>query len=141
MAEAQSAVFAATHMAGRLRAIGSLPHATHLQQLAARRWLASMVRIGERKPRLRRELRSKKEQGSWPCSENCVDPIYPDRWILSLIGGLTLLKRVRVPPETWTVLDLDHRRFLADLSEFRVVAELFVFVINFGIVCSKLRHA
>jgi hypothetical protein len=44
----------------------------------------------------------KKEQGGEPCSKNCVDPIFPADSDFALIGGATLLVRVRVPPETWT---------------------------------------
>jgi hypothetical protein len=44
----------------------------------------------------------KKEQGGEPCSKNCVDPIFPADSDFALIGGVTLLVRVRVPPETWT---------------------------------------
>src|SRR3569833_590034 len=35
--------------------------------------------------------RTKKEQGSGPCSENCVDPLYPASSDLIFFGGLTLL--------------------------------------------------
>jgi hypothetical protein len=44
----------------------------------------------------------KKEQGIEPCSKNCVDPIIPQCLDLILAGGVTLLLRVRAPPETWT---------------------------------------
>jgi hypothetical protein len=44
----------------------------------------------------------KKEQGIEPCSKNCVDPIIPQNLDLILAGGVTLLLRVRAPPETWT---------------------------------------
>jgi hypothetical protein len=44
----------------------------------------------------------KKEQGSGPCSENCVDPLFPASSDLIFFGGVTLLLRARAPPETWT---------------------------------------
>jgi hypothetical protein len=44
----------------------------------------------------------KKEQGTKPCSRNCVDPVSPKNSDLMLIDGATLLMRVRAPPETWT---------------------------------------
>jgi hypothetical protein len=47
----------------------------------------------------------KKEQGGEPCSKNCVDPVVPADSDFVLIGGVTLLVRVRVPPETWTTRD------------------------------------
>jgi hypothetical protein len=45
----------------------------------------------------------KKEQGTEPCSKNCVDPLCPRKFEdLLLIVEATLLERVRAPPETWT---------------------------------------
>jgi hypothetical protein len=44
----------------------------------------------------------KNEQGSGPCSENCVDPLFPASSDLIFFGGVTLLLRARAPPETWT---------------------------------------
>jgi hypothetical protein len=44
----------------------------------------------------------KKRAGLQPCSKNCVDPVVPADFNFVLIGGVTLLVRVRVPPETWT---------------------------------------
>jgi hypothetical protein len=40
----------------------------------------------------------KKRAGPQPCSENRVDPISPNFWILSLIGGVTLLVRAGLLP-------------------------------------------
>jgi len=46
---------------------------------------------------------TKKEQGTEPCSKNCVDPLFPRKFEdLLLIVEATLLERVRAPPETWT---------------------------------------
>jgi hypothetical protein len=48
------------------------------------------------------DLLKKNEQGSGPCSENCVDPLFPASSDLIFFGGVTLLVRARAPPETWT---------------------------------------
>jgi hypothetical protein len=50
-----------------------------------------------------REGLKKKEQGIEPCSKNCVDPTIPQSFDLILADGMTLLVRVRAPPETWTI--------------------------------------
>src|SRR5262249_14178614 len=44
----------------------------------------------------------RKKSRAMPCSKNCVDPISPEKLDLLLFDGVTLLVRVRVPPETWT---------------------------------------
>jgi hypothetical protein len=77
----------------------------------------------------------KKEQGAKPCSKNCVDPVYPANSDLLLIGGATLLLRVRVPPETWTTR----------LSPFGEPEAVFVdedlsLVIIFGNECSNFMQ-
>jgi hypothetical protein len=44
----------------------------------------------------------KKRAGPLALLQNCVDPVVPADLDFVLIGGVTLLVRVRVPPETWT---------------------------------------
>jgi hypothetical protein len=74
----------------------------------------------------------KKEQGTKPCSKNCVDPISPKNLDLILIDGATLLVRARAPPETWTT-----RLQPFGQPEQALVDYLFRLVINFGNDCSK----
>src|SRR3978361_2578408 len=78
----------------------------------------------------------KKEQGTKPCSKNCVDPISPKNLDLILIDGATLLVRARAPPETWTTR----------LKPFgqpapAMLDHLFRLVINFGHDCSKFKQS
>jgi hypothetical protein len=77
----------------------------------------------------------KKEQGAKPCSKNCVDPVFPANFDLSLIGGLTLLVRVRVPPETWTT-----RLLPCGEPEPVFVDEDLPLVIIFGNECSNFMQ-
>jgi hypothetical protein len=76
----------------------------------------------------------KKEQGTKPCSKNCVDPISPNLDLI-LMDGATLLVRVRAPPETWTT-----RLRPFDQPERVLVDHLFRLVINFSNDCSKFKQ-
>jgi hypothetical protein len=78
---------------------------------------------------------TKKEQGTKPCSKNCVDPISPKMLDLILVDGATLLVRARAPPETWTTrLDPCGQPATA------LVDHLFRLVIIFSNDCSKLEQ-
>jgi hypothetical protein len=81
------------------------------------------------------ESSKKKEQGTKPCSQNCVDPISPKNLDLILIDGATLLVRARAPPETWTT-----RLQPFGQSEPALVDHLFRLVINFSNDCSKFEQ-
>jgi hypothetical protein len=78
----------------------------------------------------------KKEQGAEPCSKNCVDPISPKNLDLILIAGLTLLVRVRAPPETWTT-----RLRPCGQPEPALLDYLFRLVTIFGNDCSKFEQS
>jgi hypothetical protein len=77
----------------------------------------------------------KKEQGTKPCSKNCVDPISPQYLDLILIDGATLLVRARAPPETWTTRPEPCGR-----PEPALVDHLFRLVIIFSNDCSKFEQ-
>jgi len=77
---------------------------------------------------------SKKKSRAKAPLKNCVDPLSP-KSDLSLLGGATLLLRVRVPPETWTT-----RLLPCGSSELSLVADLFLLVTFFGNECSKFRR-
>jgi hypothetical protein len=78
---------------------------------------------------------AKKEQGTKPCSKNCVDPISPKILDLILVDGATLLVRARAPPETWTT-----RLSLAGQPATALVDHLFRLVIIFSNDCSKFEQ-
>jgi hypothetical protein len=80
-------------------------------------------------------MSTKKEQGAKPCSKNCVDPVFPKKFDLILIDGLTLLYARRAPPETWTT-----RRQPVGWPEAGLVDHLFRLVIIFGNDCSNFEH-
>ena len=69
----------------------------------------------------------KKEQGGEALLGKLCRPYLPELLDLSLMNGLTLLERARAPPETWTTRLCPCRP-----PELRVVADLFLFVINFS---------
>jgi hypothetical protein len=77
----------------------------------------------------------KKEQGEKPCSENCVDPYFPENLDLILMDGATLLVRARAPPETWTT-----RLKPCGSPEPALLDHLFPLVIIFSNDCSKFEQ-
>jgi hypothetical protein len=64
-----------------------------------------------------------------------VSTLFARKFGFDLDGGLTLLVRARVPPETWTTR-------LEPLSqpERALLDHLLRLVINFGNECSKFEH-
>jgi hypothetical protein len=82
-----------------------------------------------------KQIARKKEQGTKPCSKNCVDPISPKILDLILVDGATLLVRARAPPETWTT-----RLSLAGQPATALVDHLFRLVIIFSNDCSKFEQ-
>jgi hypothetical protein len=78
---------------------------------------------------------AKKRAGRKPCSKYCVDPISPQKIGFDLVDGVTLLVRVRAPPETWTT-----RLQPSGQPEPALVDHLFRLVTIFGNDCSKFEH-
>jgi hypothetical protein len=76
-----------------------------------------------------------KRAGRLALLQKLCRPFFPENLDLILIGGVTLLVRARVPPETWTT-----RLRPCDLPEAVLVDHLFRPVIIFGNDCSKLKQ-
>jgi len=89
---------------------------------------------------------NEKRAGRKPCSkrkksrafallQKLCRPYFPENLDLILIDGLTLLVRVRAPPETWTT-----RLGPLGQPEPALLDHLFRLVINFGNDCSKFEQ-
>jgi hypothetical protein len=76
-----------------------------------------------------------KEQGAKPCSKIVSTLFFPENLDLLLIDGVTLLVRVRAPPETWTT-----RLEPLGQPERVLVDHLFRLVTIFGNDCSKFEQ-
>jgi hypothetical protein len=74
----------------------------HAQKPAMQKPALIKHRLAQKPTCSKTDLLKKNEQGSGPCSENCVDPLFPASSDLIFFGGVTLLVRARAPPETWT---------------------------------------
>jgi hypothetical protein len=80
-------------------------------------------------------LKRKKKSRARSPALKIVSTLFTRNLDLILIDGLTLLVRVRAPPETWTTRLLPFGQ-----PEPALVDHLFALVINFGNECPKLEQ-
>jgi hypothetical protein len=83
----------------------------------------------------RRQLQVKKKQGREALLAKIVSTLLSRKFDLILFGGATLLVRVRVPPETWTI-----RPVLSASLRLQLLDHPVRFVINFGNDCSNFAQ-